>query len=247
MNETLLTLIELQSIDTVIIEKNQKIEAIPLRLNVFERSMKEAELMLQKAKERFQSIEKQKREKEIQIEEARERIRKLRQKSADVKSNKEYQAMLKEIEGVEKGITNTENELLDLMEQVEEIKGSIANEEQKLIRERERFNKVQKEIDAEINEISNDIKSLKKGRMALVKRLDDDTYKWYMDLLKSTRGLAVVEAQNEICKGCNLHIPPQLFVEIRLGKEIHTCPQCRRIIYYKHQAETHCCLAAEKS
>ncbi len=51
--------------------------------------------------------------------------------------------------------------------------------------------------------------------------------------MKKHKGLAVAEVIDEICQGCFLHIPPQLYVEIKLNQTIKYCPQCGRILYYK--------------
>jgi len=53
-----------------------------------------------------------------------------------------------------------------------------------------------------------------------------------MTLLRdSGDGVAVTTARNELCSGCDMNIPPQLYVEIRKNEEILQCPQCRRILY----------------
>jgi predicted nucleic acid-binding Zn-ribbon protein len=53
-------------------------------------------------------------------------------------------------------------------------------------------------------------------------------------LLEICAGLAVIEVKDEICQGCNMNIPPQLFVELKKNEEIYNCPHCRRIIFYKN-------------
>ncbi len=242
MNNILSILVDLQNIDSIIIEKNRIIEELPLKLGSFQKPIKEAEAMLKREAETLQVQERKKREKEIEIEDAKERIRKLRQKSADIKNNKEYQAMLKEIDVLERAILRLENDILDIMQDIEDIRNRVLSGEQKFAAENRILKAEQDRIDREIEQINLEIVSLKKERVTLVNKLDEDTYQWYMDILKRTRGLAVVEARNEICKGCNLHIPPQLFVELKKGGEILNCPQCRRILYYrgesKHDADT---------
>jgi predicted nucleic acid-binding Zn-ribbon protein len=54
-----------------------------------------------------------------------------------------------------------------------------------------------------------------------------------MGLIESSGGIAVTEVKEEVCQGCNMNIPPQLYVEIKSNEEIIQCPQCRRILYYK--------------
>ena len=73
---------------------------------------------------------------------------------------------------------------------------------------------------------------LKEERVGIVVGIDPDVYNTYMTLLRdSGDGVAVTTARNELCSGCDMNIPPQLYVEIRKNEEILQCPQCRRILY----------------
>jgi predicted nucleic acid-binding Zn-ribbon protein len=47
----------------------------------------------------------------------------------------------------------------------------------------------------------------------------------------------VVEARDEICQGCNMNMPPQMFVELKKNAEIIQCLQCERILYWKEKSE----------
>ena len=58
----------------------------------------------------------------------------------------------------------------------------------------------------------------------------------YLILIEACNGVAVIEVKEEICQGCNMNIPPQLFVEIKKQEEMLNCPQCRRLLYYKNNS-----------
>ena len=53
--------------------------------------------------------------------------------------------------------------------------------------------------------------------------------------MKKHKGLAVTEVVNSVCQGCFLHIPPQLYVEIKINQSIKYCPQCGRILFFKQK------------
>lgn len=233
MNDTLLNLIELQNLDSTILEKKSRMDSLPKKIKETEKPILDAKSSLLKKQEKLQLVEKKKREKELSIEDINDRIRKLKMKTTEIKSNKEYQALMKEIETAEKGITSIENEILELMQEVEDIKKSFANDEKKLLQEKTNLDNMAREIEKEMKQLNEEIEHLKKERAKIKSKISEDEYNRYMALLKTTRGLAVVEANNEICKGCHLHIPPQLFVEIKNGSNIYNCPQCNRILYFK--------------
>ena len=53
----------------------------------------------------------------------------------------------------------------------------------------------------------------------------------YLKLLRNGKGVAIARAEDNICLGCDMNIPPQLSLEIRKGTELVQCPQCYRILY----------------
>lgn len=233
MHPRLELLIKLQEIDKIIINLTNEIDEIPKKISKFKKPKIEAEESLNKEREKFQSLEKKKRQQEIDIEESTEKIRKLRSKTAEVKTNKEYQAFLKEIEAAEKTITMRENDLLDLMEVLENLKKVIQEKEKAFQEEVNKFQHNQEILNKEIEEKKLQIKNLKQQRAEFIKNIDEDTYKDYMHILKASGGIAVAETKKEVCLGCNLHIPPQLYVEIMKGKDIFKCPHCRRILFIR--------------
>lgn len=237
MNEQLKLLIDIQKIDSAIISTRHTINEIPKKISSFEGPLKEAQAAYEKTKQQYAALEKQKKSKEDLINEINEKIKKLKQRSSEIKTNKEYQAHLKEIEQAEKSLRSVEDELLSIMDSMDGISRSLERETSKISEEKNKIETLKRELDKEISRYEDDLKRLKEERKRLIDKIDKDIYDEYMSLLKSCRGLAIAEAKNEICMGCNLHIPPQLFVRIKSNEDINRCPQCRRILYYSKEAQ----------
>jgi predicted nucleic acid-binding Zn-ribbon protein len=237
MNEQLRLLIELQKLDSVILSARFRMDAIPAKISSHEEPLKIAEASYEKAKQHNSSLEKKKRDKENKIDDINEKIKKLNQRTSEIKSNVEYQAHLKEIETIKNKLTMEEDELLAIMELIEESSKILESEKAHIAEEKSKINAIKKELEKETLQCEEELKRLKEDRKRVSEKIDSDIYNQYVSLLKTCRGTAVVEAEDEICKGCNIHIPPQLFVEIKTSGEIIHCPQCRRILYYvKEQA-----------
>ncbi|MBF0558982.1 MAG: hypothetical protein HQL08_09400 [Nitrospirae bacterium] len=232
MIEQLRLLIELQKLDTEILALHSKIDLMPDNLAASEAPLKKAEVSFENMKQGLAAQEKKKKDREHSIDEINDKINKLKQRSSEIKNNKEYQAHLKEIEKAEKDMKAAEGELLDAIEAIEKSSKQLAAEQARLAEERSKFDVVSKELDKAIALHKQDLKKLKNDRKKFTQKLEPDVYDKYIGIMKSRRGLAVVEAKNEICGGCNLHIPPQMFVELKHNNEIVLCPQCRRILYY---------------
>ncbi len=232
MKDLIKSLVTLQEIDTRIFEKRFFIDKVPLRIYEVDEPLKQAKAELEKMKQKTEALSKKKREKEQSLEGTNEKIRKMKGRVSEIKTNKEYQAHLKEIETSEKEITAIEDEILTVMEELDAALRQQKEKEEKVNREVEKINAFKKELDREVEEYEKELASLKEERAKLVASIEPDVYRRYMTLLKTGGGVAVTPAKNELCTGCNMQIPPQLYVEIRKNEEIIQCPQCLRILYY---------------
>jgi len=225
-------LITLQNIDSRILEKRLFIDKVPLRIYEVDEPLKQARLELDRIKQKNDALIKKRREKEKMLEEINEKIKKMKVRVSEIKTNKEYQAHLKEIETSEKEIVATEDEILAIME---DLDASLRQQKEKGVKvdsEVEKINAFKRELEAEVEKYEKELASLKEERGRAVDVMAPDVYGMYMRLLESGGGVAVTRAKNEICLGCNMNIPPQLFVEIRKNEEIIQCTQCQRILYY---------------
>ena len=232
MKDLIKSLVALQEIDRRIIEKRFFIDKVPLRIYEVDEPLKQAKAELEKMKQKTEALSKKKREKEQSLEGTNEKISKMKGRVSEIKTNKEYQAHLREIETSEKEITAIEDEILTVMEDLDAALRQQKEKEEKVNREVEKINAFKKELDREVEEYEKELASLKEERTKLVASIVPDVYGRYMMLLKTGGGVAVTPARNELCTGCNMQIPPQLYVEIRKNEEIIQCPQCLRILYY---------------
>lgn len=233
MSENLNTLIKLQEIDSQIISLKHKCEFIPQQIKKLDHLSEEIDTKFETEKKKLADLEKKKKEKERQIEDIQEKIKKLKEKTPQIKTNKEYQALLKEIELIEQDLKKEEENLLSILYSIDEAKESL-NEVKKEIDERKKEIENKKmQLEKEIDSINKKIETLKESRKQLITKLPEDLYDEYIELMKKHKGLAVAEVINSVCQGCFLHIPPQLYVEIKLNQSIYHCPQCGRILFYK--------------
>jgi predicted nucleic acid-binding Zn-ribbon protein len=231
-------LILLQDADAHILDKRAFIEKVPLRIHEVDEPLKQASAELEKMKQKGEALLKKKREKEKALEEIQDKIRKMKARVSEIKTNKEYQAHLREIEGSETEISKIEEEILTVMEELDISLKLQKEKEEKLNGEVGKMNAFKKELDLEVQEHERQLSLLKEERDSIVVRLDPDVYALYMRLLNTGNGRAVTRTKNEVCLGCNMNIPPQLFVEIMKNEDIIQCPQCRRILYFEEEQET---------
>jgi predicted nucleic acid-binding Zn-ribbon protein len=231
VKDLLRLLIDLQRKDSLILEKRRFIDKVPKRIFEVDEPLKKAKLELENMKKKSELVSKKRREKEAALSEAQEKIRKMKARVADLKTNKEYQAYQKEIEASEKEIFAIEDDILQLMEEVDLVSKEKQEKEAAVNSEIENLNAFRRKLDAEAAGHEKELDALKAERVGIVSAIDHGVYNTYMALLRDGDGVAVTTARNELCSGCDMHIPPQLYVEIRKNEDILQCPQCRRILY----------------
>ena len=234
VKEQLEQLIALQQIDLQILEKKRTIAEIPTRIVQEELPLKEAQAALEAVKQQTVDLEKKKRDKEREIDDINERINKIKTRIAEIKTNKEYQAHLKEIESAEKERYAVEDNILTLMEEIDAASREVSAKESGALERKKEIEALKKKLEEEVAEAEKELVPLQEKRSQLVATIENDVYNEYIKLMESCNGVAVTKAKDEVCQGCHMNIPPQLFVEIKKNEEIINCPQCRRILYFRN-------------
>lgn len=227
-------MIQLQQIDSKIRAIQRTIEDVPGKITEVESPLQDSQNVLNRIKQQHEAFEKKKREKERALEDINDKINKLKMRTGEIKTNKEYQALLKEIKAVEDARSSIEDDILSAMEDADTLGKQIKTEEQNYRANKEKVETLKKDIENEKSETEKELLKVQGIREKVIEAVDSEVYDQYFMLLEICGGLAVIEVKDEICQGCNMNIPPQLFVELKKNEEIYNCPQCRRIIFYKN-------------
>ncbi len=235
MNDHLKHLIALQDTDSQILFKQRFIEKVPKRIHEVDEPLKKAQAELETIRQKSKGMAKKRNEQEAHLEDIHAKVDKMKSRVSEIKTNKEYQAHLKEIEVFQHEISEVEENILVLMEQLDDSVQQEKEKEDIVNREIEKINRFKKELDAEVQLHQQELAVLQENRQEHIRVLDGETYNIYMTLIETKQGVAVTRARNEICQGCNMHVPPQLFVELKKNKDIIQCPQCGRILYYAEE------------
>ncbi len=233
MKEQLLKLIKLQEVDLQIRKINKELETEPEAIKALRKELKEVKEDLATAKAELEEREKVKRDAELELQDCEERIKKSKQKMTEVKTNKEYQALLTEIDELQSLKSEWEDKIIVAMDEIEEAK-KIVEEKEKIVKELEqRLKEAQQRLEQSFAHFKKELAQLRQKREEMAKTMDKDLLKRY-DFIRSRRnGIAVAAVNAEVCEGCNMHIPPQKYNELLKGDKLMTCPTCQRIIYWK--------------
>jgi len=233
MEEQLNLLIRLQDIDGAIRARHQEKKKLPEMLADLERKSEANKAELDRVREALDAAQKGKRERDRDLEEGGQKVEKLKSRTPDIKTNKEYTALLKEIETVEQENKAIEDDILKLMEKIDAAAGEIRNAESRSAEEAAAIATERKQLEENMAKLEAELATIERERNELAARVDAPLLARYQKRYGSLAGKVVVEARGESCTGCFMSIPPQLFVNVKKNTEIITCPHCSRILYYK--------------
>ena len=163
----------------------------------------------------------------------KERIKKVQSKLYEIKTNKEYQAVLKETEAAQAANDKTEEEIILLLERIEELRKDYDASVAYVKKRDKEVDAEKKELEKEMVSVESVVNELKKERDTLVSRVSGEAKARYKVLMEKRSGLAVVNVKNGVCLGCYMNIPPQLFLEVTKNARLITCPSCNRIFCYQ--------------
>ncbi len=230
---------ELQEIDAGLDEIRDTQESFAPKLD----NIKEDIALLKGADEEYQSElaakEVDRRDLRDKVEQLKGLIAQSKEKITQIANNKEYFAVLKELEHNQKQLEKLDLELAGLVEEIDLIKGQIAENEKELDAKFAEMALEEKQIAAKVATLERKIKSGERGRQAKTKDLDQTFLRRYQRIRKRFKN-AVVAAENGTCLGCNVNVPPQVYNDLLKGQEMMCCPNCQRIMVNRAAA------AAEK-
>jgi len=237
LEQQLKTIYEAQQVSTQIRVHEKKIQSAHKKMQEMDAALAELNDKVSREKAVVEELEKDRKKKEKEIEAEKEKVKKIQAKLYEVKTNKEYQALLKEIELAKESNDKTEEEVLVLMEQIEEIKKDMEGATKELTKKEAEAAVERKKLDGELKSVDAVLSDLKKTRDALLALVDDELKSTYTTLLERRDGLAVVNVKNGVCLGCFMNIPPQLFIEATRNRQLILCPSCNRIFYFIEEEE----------
>jgi predicted nucleic acid-binding Zn-ribbon protein len=183
----------------------------------------------------LEELSKAHKEREEMLKRGVEGLKKTKDRLHEVKTNKEYQAMLKEIESTASKNSAIEDEILIVMDKLDQVRKMVKVREKELDGHRHDYESKKRKIEQELAAMDAEVSVyLEKGLM-LKEQIASDLLKRYETIKNRSNGLAVVAVWKEICAGCHMNIPPQMYIELQKDVDIQYCPQCNRIIYWEDQ------------
>jgi len=164
------------------------------------------------------------------IKESEKLIKKYQEQQMNVRNNREYDAITKELELQDLEIQVSKKKIGEAQAKIE-FKNNEVNELQEILKERQKdLNNKKDELGTIVSESENDETKLKSEKEKAIKKIEDRLVKSYTKIRTNAKnGLAVVMVKRGACGGCFNVVPPQRQADIREKKKIIVCEHCGRV------------------
>lgn len=233
MKEQIDNLVKLQGIETesngirsILSNVIQRLDSLSYRLNEFDRDTKDEELRLSELKKSYLLY---KSDVEMNISQ----LKKSQERLASIKTNKEYQSLLKEIENFKTINSQIEDQMLECLEKMDDIERVLADRNNEYKKLSERVNKERQAIANEVEKNNKRLAELDTEWKKFSGKIDPQLLKTYLMVRDKAGEIAVAPVKDAVCHGCNMNIPPQMYNDLQRCDSLKFCPSCQRIIYWK--------------
>ncbi len=235
-----------QDIETLLQLQKTEAQIVKLEASLIEDGKKEAKLQ-QRQDEFEQGLENQKKDLDLCVASCKEleqeialidqRISKSNETLRMVRSNKEYQVLLREVEDNRRRKEGIETSLLELLEEKETHTKGIEETEQEFLQLKKQVEAEKETLVSQLSENKALLEKYREEQKQIGQNMESSLMGLFKRIAKMNRGFAVANVQDAVCMGCFMNIPPQLYIEVQRAKELICCPQCSRILYYEQDSQ----------
>jgi uncharacterized protein len=232
MHPDLEKLIRLQAVESDLRKTDAELGGIPAQKSDLDARLATERSALDAIRGGLDGSQKGRRQKEGELQDLEAKRSKYKGQLMDVKTNKEYTAMLHEIEGVERDIRAREDQILAEMERAETLGGDLKREEEVFRTHEAKHKQEVAALDGRGRDLASRREKLAAERDQVAQTVSEDVLALFHRVAK-LRGVAVAEARDGRCQECHLMLRPQMYVDLKKNEEIVQCPACNRILHYE--------------
>jgi predicted nucleic acid-binding Zn-ribbon protein len=210
-------------------------DTIPSELVEVDREFREKVDAVDRLKKRRAEAEVERRRAHAELSEHREKLRKYQTQLRAVQNQREYGAVLNEIDGVEKLVRSAEDRILNLDEELENAAKELVTREEMLPLETEQHEERLKDWRSTQRAINEELASAQEEIKRLEASMHPRDRSEFQRLMEKKGGLAIVLVSGNSCSACHVKVRPAALQALKAGREIIYCDSCKRILYWDMQ------------
>ena len=234
--EQIISLVDLQQIEIETSRVETKINNVDQRLGKLDDRLRDFKQVIEKQESVIAELNQKYREYETDVRMNLDAIKKSEAKLSSVKTNKEYQAFLKEIDDLKEKNSKLEDDMIEFLDRIEEAENTLNSKLAEYSELQARLNNERETIQKETEEGKRQLENLDARLKTVAAGIDAGLLATY-NKVKSlqSNAIGIVAVTDAVCQGCNMNIPPQMYNELQRGDSLKKCPICDRIIYWKDE------------
>lgn len=231
MRDFLIDVIALQDVEVQIFRAEAGLKELPKELEEIDSIIQARKRSLDAVDEEIAELNKRREPLEADLKENQTILNAADARIKRIKTNKEFLALQREGDIAKKRKVDIEEQLLSLMERIE----IRTKDREKILKtfdvDRKVLDEKKDNLLSNQQELERVIAVLKDKIGELREKVDHVLLSKYDRIKEKRKGLVVVQCVDGVCRGCHMHIPPQLYNELVRADKLITCPVCQRILY----------------
>jgi len=227
-------LIVLQKVDDEMIQLEKTLQEAPEKVNSIQEKLDQQKKQQAELNEKIALLQEQDHKLHREIEDDNDKIKKSKNKLMMVENSREYHAIMREMDNLEKTNRMREEEKIALGEDLatqNSLLETINNEISKLEKELET---TKQNLEEQLNIANNRLEELKAERKKAKQDIPKPILSRYEFIRSRLNNPVIVPVENGVCTGCYISIPPQVYIELQKGEQILSCPNCQRLIFWQN-------------
>lgn len=225
-------LVELQKVDDEIFSVKQEQDNAPLALDDLRRRFEIVDSRRNHTLDKIAHMDEQRKRLSLELDEDEAKIKKSKNKMMQVGNEREHQAIVREMDSLERSARARSEERSTLLEELQLANENLAEVERE-------YNEVKGDLDAKTATLEETLAAgkdvlavLDKKRQQASRGIPKPIFMRYEFIRRRLEHPVIVPVDDGICSGCNIAIPPQAFIELQRGQQILSCPNCQRLIFW---------------
>ncbi len=232
IKEQIALLVELQEVDMTTLNLREQKASLPDPAAAIKRLIDQAQKALTAATQLQKDTKAKWKDMEGELESQEAGIKKSKGRLSELKTNKEYQAHLFEIELAEKKRGQIEEQLLLVMDHAETVEQQLAKAKEEVAQQDIALNAALSKAETAELDIDRELEVLNHSHTTLVRQLDERLFKQYEHVRAAHTDRPMVPIHGGTCSGCQLQVPPQLVSEVKREDALHVCSHCQRFLFW---------------
>ena len=225
-------LISLQKVDDEIHDIKKELAGAPQELESLRVRFAETTAQRNLQQDKMAHLRDQEKRLGLEIEDDSARIKKSKSKLMAVGNSKEYHAMVREMDSLERVNRNREEEKTALMDEVQRQTSLLAEVEAEFVSLQNELAACEASLQTRIAAAESSLESLMAKRNQAAKDVPVPVFSRYEFIRERLEHPVIVPVSEGICSGCNISIPPQIFIELQRAAQILSCPNCQRLMFW---------------